>query len=356
MSENDQELLNDWFNYREVNDEDDLKFLHFWHRNLNLYYSRYLLMLESELSEIPELSKASYIEVIHNLSTNKGVVTNTHSGKDTMRNTGTDSTAHTGTVSNDSEHENVVTRGGSVTHDKVGNDTTATSGHSLATNTGDVVTDKNGYDTTTNTGTTTVNNTGTQTSEQTRDSKHSDVSLAGPQSQSYPGATAGNMPNLDWQYVSSQNQSADNSGENTRTDNLQQLTTDDTQKRNDYNTVDTVTNDLETEANESGTSRTDYNTLETQTNNLRDADTGTAGNITTYNNTDSRTANMQNETTYGSKVESENNLENESDTMHAGRNELETEIRRKIYEFVGSTIAFKWLYDKLDVCFMGVYD
>lgn len=48
--------LYDWLQFREINDENIDKFLVFYKRRLNLYYPKFKLMLEDELTEIPELS------------------------------------------------------------------------------------------------------------------------------------------------------------------------------------------------------------------------------------------------------------------------------------------------------------
>lgn len=50
-----QDLINDWFHFRYVCDDDDEKWLWCFHRLLNEKYAKYKLMVLLELSEIPEL-------------------------------------------------------------------------------------------------------------------------------------------------------------------------------------------------------------------------------------------------------------------------------------------------------------
>ena len=50
-----QDLIKDWFQFRYVCEDNDEKWLVYFHRLLNEKYARYKLMLLLELSEIPEL-------------------------------------------------------------------------------------------------------------------------------------------------------------------------------------------------------------------------------------------------------------------------------------------------------------
>ena len=50
-----QDLIKDWFNYRYVCEDNDEKWLLYFHRLLNEKYARYKLMVLLELSKIPEL-------------------------------------------------------------------------------------------------------------------------------------------------------------------------------------------------------------------------------------------------------------------------------------------------------------
>ena len=49
-----QAKLFDWFQFRELNYNDD-KFLVMYKRNLDMYYPKYKLLLEDELKQLPSL-------------------------------------------------------------------------------------------------------------------------------------------------------------------------------------------------------------------------------------------------------------------------------------------------------------
>ena len=306
VNEATQTKLNNWFWYREVCTKDDDKFLHFWHRNINDYYEAYLLKLELELTAIPDFT--DYVEAIHTVIKNNGTIIDSHTGTQTKSKTGNDR----------------VDRSGTDRLDRTGTDTMY--------NTGTDKTENTGTDTIKKTGTDTVSNTGTQTTAQTQDATHKEVALQTPQSQSYSGVSGGQMPSLDWTYVSGQGQTSDNSGTNQRTDNL--LNT------NNYNTENKETLDTENKRTINTENERVIDTLDVLTKNTQDR--------TIYN--------TQDQTTFGDSHTKSDNGENETDSMKSGRNELETSIRSKISDYIGRSIALDWFIKKLEPCFYAIYE
>lgn len=303
IDDDTQQNLYDWFRYRECCAEDD-KFIHFWHRNLKMNYPKYMLLLENELVELPDLT--NYADAVHSVLQLRGDITHTNNGTD------------------------VAARTGNEKYDKVGTDTTVLDATNETNRTGTETSVTDSDTTSTNTGTDTTANTGTTKVDQTKDSMHADVSLVGPQSASYPGNTAGQMPNLDWSYISAQNQSKDNSGESTTTDNTQSQTTHNTQNKTEVDSTDTLTLATKDKTDTDSTSTTTYDTLNTHTLNLEDRNT--------HNSTN--------------KID--NNVDTINDAMKSGRTETEVEIRAKVWSYVSDSFALKWLLSKMEICFMGL--
>lgn len=157
-----REEIFDWFQYREI--VDDEKFRTFFRRKMSLYLSRYDDLVRVDLTKIdPLVSSYRERELIH-----KGDVTGT--GSDTTENKKTGSDSNTVTHSGRDTYYNESTPGVS----------------------------------------TTVTNTGTQGTQR--------MEKLNPQSISYSGGGVGMPDNFDWSY--STNQSEDK-----RKDDLSQVTT-----------------------------------------------------------------------------------------------------------------------------------
>lgn len=150
----------------------------------------------------------------------------------------------------------------------------------------------NNSTTSTNSGSNKYTSDDKTTTEQTKDSKHADVSLLGPQSQSYHGSSAGNIPKLDWTFVSSQNQSMDNSGTS----------------------------------------------------------------VNTSKGTNKHTSSMENKSKATSDNTVTNDIKNITDNMRTGRSETEVEIRQKVWDYLNYSLAFAWFKSKLEPCFIGIYE
>lgn len=183
-----QNLIRDWFYYRNISESDEDKWLWFFHRQLNEHYPRYLLLLADELTEMPEL--VDFKEHITRQIQEGGSI------QDVLNTI----TALTGTSSE------------TIDRDVTGTDTTS---------------DRRVVDRDTSSadsGTESTTHTGTSTQNQTADATHVEMARGLPQSASY-SATAGTLPALDWSTASSQGQTKDNQGTHQRTDNLTDGTT-----------------------------------------------------------------------------------------------------------------------------------
>lgn len=301
-----QSLLNEWFYDREINqtEENVEKWVRQFKRNLDHCYDHYLLMAELELTKLPEFSE--YEHAVHVELNGKLTRVNKKTGSDTNGGSITESTQH----------------GGTETLKRTGTDKDSGSDSNTRT--------FNDTDTITRGGSRTTSNSGTQTTTQTQDATHAEVALAAPQSASY-GATGGAMPALDWTYVSSQAQSKDNAGASQRSDNLQETMQDNTTESNKH--TGTIS--------DSGTS-TNTKTLDLQ-------DTLTRGGTDTTQTTDTRSI------TYNSQTDGSDIRQDHSDQMETGRNVVETEIRRKIWDYLAHSFALEWLLKEMDVCFLGVF-
>lgn len=266
-----QSLLYDWFQFREINDDE--KFPVFFKRYLNRTYGTYKLKAELQLQKIPEFTNyaEAYWSTDNSTDTNKSNNTRTGTYKDS------------------------------------GSDITTGTNNSLRTNSNDIKTEHRGNDT--------VENNDTNTNEQLvdRDIKH--MVLNGPQSASYPAAVSGTMPAMDWQFISAQDETKENNGK--------------------------------TQTKDEGTNTTTYNSDDSTNSTGSENISGDTTNKTTYgkNNTTSESNDGITEAKHDGKHEE----------MRSGRNELETEIRKKISSYLNNSIAFDWFRKELEVCFMGVY-
>ena len=198
-----QDLIRDWFYYRQVSEKDDDKWLWFFHRQLNEKYPRFKLMLELELQEIPEL--LDYKEHITRQLQQGGTVQDVINLVSSIQASLSESTER----------------------DISGRDTAAES----------KVTDKDTTDR--NSGTDTTTHTGTATTTQTTDGSHVEMIRDLPQSESYSGA-AGSLPALDWSTATRQAQTKDNAGASQTVNNLSDATQYGLQKTGTEDTTETI--------------------------------------------------------------------------------------------------------------------
>lgn len=159
---------------------------------------------------------------------------------------------------------------------------------------------------------------GTTGSQSSSEGNNKSVSKTNPQSITYQATTPGEVPVLDWQYPSSQSQSAnDNSA------------TSSSETSNEGSSSSTETGESETTERQTGTE------------------------TISKSGTDSRTK-------AGSVSEENESSKTTSDTIReqwTGRDQLTPqEALKSAMAYVKTSSAFAWLKENLEVCFLSVYD
>lgn len=360
VTQNDRELIDEYFHFRRVCDDDE-HFLWYFNRNIKRAYPRYLKLVELELSEIPDL--VDYRRAIHNEVT--GTTSATDASETTSSNTGTSGGTVTTTGTTESTGSTSGTNGstqnttGTDTVVNTGSDRTQATASSDGTTAGTTTTDHTGTTDLSHTGSGTDNKTSSDVTEQTAPAYHKDISLVQPQS--VDGATvSGNSLTLDWQYGTTQNQSEDGSGKSersatdavTRSDTAHDVTT--------YDTEDATTTSGTTHAESESDSTTTHNTQTQTTHNTQVAvsgtNSGTDESTVESTSTTTNSGNTSGSSTSATESTKSGNTTTSGDTVESGQSVIETEIREKIRYFIKNSISIDWLRKELEVCFMGVYE
>ena len=323
-------LLYDWLQFREINDENEDKFLVFYRRNLDMFYPRYLLLLEDELTEIPQLD--NFRNEITNQLRNYGSITDEivrsiereHQRTDNLTRTTDMARKDTGTIGN-SETDTLV--GTSRNDNQLNQNVTASSSS------------ESSDDSTTHT-------------DATNHSEGNDRARALmrqlPQSTEYGGVgqigfDANGYPSkFDW---------------STATNQAEDVTDTQTDGTSSNNTTTSSTGEVST-SNQSNTTNTGYTTgssnqtntyNKTQTNNTQSKDEGTVkdtGTQITNEGVDETSSNTR-------------RLDDKHDaftTEHGFRNMTEAQIRNEIWNYISNSIALQWFLGKMERCFIGVFD
>lgn len=267
--------IDKWFNYRIICD--DVRFTEFFERQLELSLPRYNSLLRLEHTEFDALVNVYRERQVIDVSTAEG--SETLSGTKTR------------------ELEDVENRSNVRTPDL----TTTDEGESSSSSTNNGTT-HNSTDTTGGTSNENVS-----------------VSKANPQSISYNNAVAGEIPDLNWQYPSAQNQNK--------------------------STMEYVNHNVDSEGSTSGTGS---NTASNEnTNHLTGTDTET-GNTS---------RNVDESITDGHTVNTESSANNTKREIFTGRDGLTPQSAlTEAMRYVKTSSAFVWLKEQLEVCFLSVYD
>lgn len=267
--------IDKWFKYRTVCD--DVRFTEFFERQLDLCLPRYNKLIRLENTEFDALVNTYRERQVIGISTSEG------------------STSRSGSRTGESESEStteVVRTPALVTTDEGQAQSTSES-----TSTGHNETDTTG-------GTTHEN---------------INVSKVNPQSISYSGAALGNIPDLNWEYPSSQNQSK----------SVMQY------------------NDDHVEGNNTSATDGSSSSLNSNTNRL----TGTDTTESTVNATST-----EGETT-SETIDTEGSANSTTREIYTGRDGLAPqEALARAMRYVKTSSAFVWLKDNLELCFLSVYD
>ena len=319
---NTKAKLYDWFQFREINCHDEDRFVTYYKRNLNLFYPKYLLLLEDELDEIPEL--VNFKTEITGQLRNYGSVTDQILRKILRENERTDdltrttdmSRKDTGTISN---AETDVLQGNARNDDHLV--------ESINSSSNSVSTDVSS-----------TNSTGSTDTEGHDDSRGMVRQL--PQSSEY---AAGGFPNtLDWSTGTQQAQD--------KVDTTSHGSTENNSETESEGETETSNESKRDNTGYSTSSTTQNNQIDrTQTNNTQSKDEGTVRDTGTQNNSEKVDEDTSN-------VRSLDDKHDSFTTERGLKNMTEVELRDKIWGFISNSIALQWFLAKMDCCFIGVFD
>ena len=299
-------LIEEWFGLRNVCDDDH--FERFFKRKMNITALRYAQLSRIELSAFDPLV-AEYVErevLAENSKTTIGSVDKTVSGT-TSGTTGSQTTR----TPNLTE---VIDR------DTTGSHSTTDGGSDVREHEGERASEQGGTDTTSRTG--------------SNSSENVNVQKNAPMSIDYAGATAGQIPSLNWGSMTAQAQGK-NTGSETGSESVQHGLTE--------------------EGSDSSTDTTTYGKTEQGTTSGTDDQTRTqTGTETTVVSGTSSGTTSQTEGVDSTGTESGSGQTHEIET---GRHGLTPqEAFRTAVSYLKTSSAFEWLAKELDECFMSVYD
>lgn len=313
----------EWFNYRKVCD--NALFVPFFQRKLNMNYWQYEQYLRVQSVEFDPMV-AEYLE--------RQVVRKGERSDETTR-----STTTTNDLKSETDGSNTGTTSGKQTNALKTERTSGSENDSTVRNTGS---DTTTVDTTVQ-GTGDIKVTDSGKGEKNTNGTAGHKALSGQLPQSSVNADGAFPENLNWQYLTQQDETKDNtSSTETDTRNYVQTT--------DRNTVDstqgetvlthdtTTTGHDEGSANETvdstgtvstdGTSQEKYNSMVKNTGTVTGED---KGSVASRNNDDTR-------------------------ERYTGRHESPQDMLDRARDYIMKTNAFNWLVYQLEPCFMGIYD
>lgn len=315
VDDDTKSAIYDWFQFRHV--VDDEKFGVFFRRRLSISSRRYEQLLRVELTEFDPLV-STYRErqlkqsgTLGKSGTNKNSTTRTGSNTTTTKESGTDTTTGTRTP-------NLTT-----------------------TDTPNVTeTRKDTYgQTNTRTGSETDEETRNGTTSRETEADAVNVQKQAPQSIAYSSASDGEIPALDWQYMTSQAQAKNTSSETGSTD-------DSTDREHTYNSV----KDAKGGSDTSELSRTGSNTTK------QTGTEATEANVT-YGKTVTVTSSPDNVDTSEGSTQDTETRDFVDQEIWTGRDGLTPqEALQKARDYIIISNAFAWLRNQLEPCFLAIYD
>ena len=315
-------VLYDWLQFREINDENEDKFLVFYRRNLDMFYPKYLLLLEDELKDIPQLD--NFRSEITGQLRNYGSITDEIVRSIERENQRTDNLTRT----TDMARKDTGTVGSTETDNLSG---TSRNDNQLNQNV-------NGSAHSQSTDSVSSSSSGSADSNFENDTRGMIRNL--PQSSEYGG---GGFPTtLDWTTGSTQAQDL-NDG-TSHAENESSTSSESNGETESSNQVTTINTGYTT-----GSSNQTNQYDKTQTNNLTSTDEGTVkdtGTQTTNEGVDENTSNTR-------------RLDDKHDTFsteHGFKGMTEAEIRLKIWDYISNSIALQWFLGKMERCFIGILD
>lgn len=378
-----KQTIFDWFQYREVSDDE--KFGVFISRVISRDYNAYreILRIQPGYARYDWLVTQYFERQINEkndlLQNGTGKNTLTRSGTDTITDDGSTIRsgnrveANSGDDIDKMDYGSSNTRSGKVTNTDSFNDYHEISdskqnllyGHTITT-TPQAKTKQ------------TVEYEDQEGSKDISDSKNAGVAKSAPQSISYPGASAGEIPSLDWSYPSAQNQDNNHTEQSYKKHHLTTTTNElvgtdgNTEKweadgtGDDAGDVTKNHNDLQKSGMAISTTEYGDGTEGTGIVDKKegtDTETITHGKTTTTTYNDLKDKNDNTHTTeYGSSdtTDIKNDTRKQSaminQSQSAGRQGDTGTLLQKATEFIKTSNAWAWLSQRLEVCFQGVYD
>lgn len=315
-------LIEEWFGLRTVCSDDN--FARFFRRKMNVCALRYANLSRIELTAFDPLV-ANYIER-ETIENNSKTATSTRNQE----------TSHSDSSTRDSNNSNTnvseSTRTPELVFTENGSDSNASSDKSSDTGNKTGKVESSGSDT----------NRDETVHAGTTQSDHKDINKVAPQSISYVTASAGNIPNLDWQYATGQAQAGDSGSDssNDTTNHTGSNSTESNSTESNSNTHEgssSGSSARESERHESGNEKTNGNETNTTTGHEEGSNSGTGSVDETGNSTENGEAKRR---------------ERES-----GRGGLTPqEALRTAVSYLKTSSAWEWLCRELEVCFLSVYD
>ena len=334
-------LIFDWFQYREVCDNE--KFNTFFNRTLNASMRKYRQLLRIQPGELVEFDDGEIRPVTYDWMIQEYREL-AHETRDESENTES--------MTGDNSVTRSTTDDGVKTTTTIGDDQTSKTSTTTVETTGTTdsatgnVTEQNLQDKTTGS-TTTDSATGTSTStDHDGDNSSNDKSLgkAAPQSISYSGAS-GIPTNLDWQYPSSQSEVAHTGSDDytedgsTSTSGTSETSIDETLKHTgDTTSTGTTTTGTSSTSEGAGSEGTLFDTERATT----EADTRTGSQTESGANASSR---------LGSTAQDTQHRE-----MMQGRNIDIATLLNNAKDFILGSSAWDYLYGQLDKLFISIYN
>lgn len=329
-----QATILDWFQFREVCDDD--KFPVFFERVLARDMTRYNQLLRIE----PGISQYDWL--VQNYKERKNEIDKSIRGSKSESSTlervvSNATTSQKTTTYNTADQENAqgwkdVANSGSVVKDTDYGKRTV------------IDDDGSGSSTTRNTGT--VSNAESEVANGTSNSSAKSMGKTAPQSISYAGTSG--LPNtLDWANPSTQAESKGTESSNTASNSNSTRTDDTTSATNNSSSRDRAEqlsgSDTETTTNTTARNETDVeNKTHAKTGTVTDATTR-GGNVSTDEEGSKNTIDSTSEGTVDKEQETGRNIDIATLLSNAKR-------------FIISSNAWEWLANQLEVCFFGIYD
>lgn len=323
-------LLYDWFQFREINYENEDKFLAMYRRNIEMFYPKYLLLLEDELKEIPEL--VNYKREITGQLRNYGSITD-----EIVRE-----------ITNEQNRTDDLSRVTDMTSKNTGNVSTDTTDHSTGSSRTDNQLNQNitesSSGSTSESGTTNTSGSNASTGHDRARGMLREL----PQSIEYGGAgqtgfdATGYPQKFDWDTATHQAEDV------TDTDTLS-TSENTTTSSSDGSSENSMHNNLTNTGYSTSSNTNDDTSNTTQNLNTQVKDEGTVRDTGTQkveSGTDENTTNTR-------------RLDDKHDSFSTQKGfygMTEAELRKAVWNFIANSIASQWFISKLEICFMGIFE